>query len=140
MGAMTFRRLDDRTFVAGQIGAEDIAEAMALGVTTIINNRPDGEEPGQPLWVEIEAAARAAGLDCRHIPIAGGFSPDQVEAMAAALDEADGKVLAFCRSGTRSTWLWALARNARGGNGAEIIRQAAAAGYDLSPLAHLLLR
>jgi uncharacterized protein (TIGR01244 family) len=140
MAAMSFRQLDDRTFVAGQIGADDVAEAKALGVTTIVNNRPDGEEPGQPTSAEIEAAARAAGLDYRHIPIAGGFSLDQVEAMAAALDEADGKSLAYCRSGTRSTFLWALARKARGGDGAEIMRQAAAAGYDLSPLEALLMR
>jgi len=135
-----FRKLDERTFVAGQIGASDIAEAKALGVTAIVNNRPDGEEPGQPRSSEIEAAARAAGLAYRHIPVAGGFSLDQVEGMAAALDEADGKVLAFCRSGTRSTFLWALARKARGGDGAEIMRQAADAGYDLSPLQALLSR
>lgn len=135
-----FHALDDRTLVAGQIGADDVAQAKALGVTTIVNNRPDGEEFGQPRATEIEASARAAGLDYRHIPVAGGFSPDQVEAMAAALDEADGRVLAFCRSGNRSTFLWALARKARGGDGAALIRQAADAGYDLSPLQALLLR
>ena len=134
------RALDDRTLVAGQIAAGDMAALAELGVTTIVNNRPDGEESGQPSGAEIEAAARAAGLDYRHIPIAGGFSNDQVEAMAAALDEADGKVLAFCRSGTRSTFLWALARKAVGGDGEEIIRQAAEAGHDLSPLASLLRR
>jgi uncharacterized protein (TIGR01244 family) len=133
-----FRQLDDRTLVAGQIGVADIAEAKALGVTTIVNNRPDGEEFGQPLAAEIEAAAGAAGLDYRHIPVAGGFSLDQVEAMAAALDGAEGKLLAFCRSGTRSTFLWALARKARGGDGEEIMRQAADAGYDLSPIEKLL--
>ena len=135
-----FRRLDDRTLVAGQIGAGDIAEAKALGVVTIVNNRPDDEEPGQPASAEIEAAARAAGLDYRHIPVSGGFSIAQVEAMATALDEADGKTLAFCRSGPRSAFLWALARKAGGGDGAEIMRQAAAAGYDLSPLQGLLMR
>lgn len=135
-----FRALDDRTFVAGQIGADDVAKAKALGVTTIVNNRPDGEEFGQPAAAEIEAATRDAGLDYRHIPVAGGFSPDQVEAMAAALDEADGKTLAFCRSGTRSTFLWALACKAQGGDGAEIMRRATEAGYDLSPLQGLLMR
>ncbi|MGQ0661437.1 TIGR01244 family sulfur transferase [Sphingosinicella sp.] len=135
-----FRRLDTRTFVAGQIGAGDIAEARALGVTMIVNNRPDGEEPGQPTSTEIAGAARAAGLDYRHIPVAGGFSLDQVEAMAAAMEEAEGKVLAFCRSGTRSTCLWALARKTRGGDGAEIMQEAAEAGYDLSPLQDFLMR
>jgi uncharacterized protein (TIGR01244 family) len=134
-----FCRIDDATFVAGQIGLEDIAEAAALGVTMIVNNRPDGEEPGQPPSVEIEASARAAGLDYRFIPVAGSFSTQQVDAMATALAEADGKTLAFCRSGTRSTYLWAMARKAQGADGAALIARAEAAGYDLSPLRpHLL--
>lgn len=135
-----FRRLDERTLVAGQIGADDVGRAIALGVTAIVNNRPDGEEPGQPTSAAIEAAARAAGLDYRHIPVAGGFSLDQIEAMKQALDDPAGLTLAFCRSGTRSTYLWALARKAGGGDGAAIVRQAADAGYDLSPLRALLVR
>ena len=133
MAGMTFRRLDERTFVAGQIAADDIAEARALGVTAIVNNRPDGEEAGQPASAQIEAAARSAGLDYRHIPVAGGFSREHVEAMAAALDH-DGKTLAFCRSGTRSTFLWALAEASRGQSGVKLVEQAAAAGYDLTPI------
>lgn len=102
----------------------------------IVNNRPDGEEPGQPAAAEIEAAARAANLGYRHIPVAaGGLSSDLVQAMAEAMDEADGTVFAFCRSGTRSTYLWALARSRQGAGGDELIERAAAAGYDLSPLA-----
>jgi len=135
-----FPRIDDATFVAGQIGPEDVAEAAALGVTMIVNNRPDGEEPGQPPSAEIEAAARAAGLDYHHVPVVGGIAPEQVAAMATALEEADGTVLAFCRSGTRSTYLWALARKAQGADGAALIAQAEAAGYDLSPLRYHLLR
>jgi uncharacterized protein (TIGR01244 family) len=125
-------RLDPSTFVSGQIAPADVAEAAAAGVKTIINNRPDGEEPGQPTHAEIEAAATAAGLAYRHIPIAGGFSQDQVDAMAEALDE--GPALAFCRSGTRSTYLWALARARRGDDASILARQAAEAGYDLSPI------
>ena len=128
-----FRRLDDRTFVAGQIAPEDMAAIAALGITTVVNNRPDGEEPGQPASAKIEAAARAAGLDYHHIPVAGGFSREQVEAMAEALDH-DGRTLAFCRSGTRSTFLWALAEASRGQSGVKLIEQAAAAGYDLTPI------
>ena len=133
-----FKRLDDRIFVTGQIGPGDLAEVKALGVTMIVNNRPDGEEPGQPLSAQIEAATLAAGLGYRHIPVAGGFSADQVEAMAAALAEANGRTLAFCRSGTRSTYLWALAEASRGRDGEELIECAAVAGYDLMPIAHLL--
>ena len=107
------RALDDRTFVAGQIAPGDLAGIAAAGIALVVNNRPDGEEPGQPSGAEIEAAARSAGLDYRHIPVAGGFPAEAVEALAAALDEAEGKALLFCRSGARSTHLWALARAGR---------------------------
>ena len=132
---MIFRALDDDMLVAvRQLRAEDVAEAAALGVTTIVNNRPDGEEPGQPAAAEIEQAARAAGLGYRHLPVAGAVSPSQVQAMAALLEESSGKLLAFCRSGTRSTYLWALARARQGADADQLIVQARAAGYDLAPL------
>ena len=123
------KELDSTTFVSGQIAPEDIA---ALGVATIINNRPDGEEPGQPTSGAIEAAAHAAGIDYRHIPVAGGISQPQVAQMADALAQAKGPVLAFCRSGTRSTYLWALARARLGDDAEDLTMKAAAAGYDLS--------
>ena len=126
--------LDGRTFVAGQIGPADMAGIEAAGVTLIVNNRPDHEEPGQPTTQEIRAAAEAAGLDYRDIPVAGGISDTQIEAMAQALDAAQGKLLAFCRSGTRSTFLWSLARASRGADAEQLITQAAAAGYDLAPI------
>ena len=130
---MTFRRLDESTLVAiRQFTAADIVEAASAGIRLIVNNRPDGEEPGQPTSAEIGAAAGAAGLDYRHIPIAGAFPPEQVEAMARALEQ--GPVLAFCRSGTRSTYLWALARAKRGAAAGESVAAAAAAGYDLAPI------
>jgi uncharacterized protein (TIGR01244 family) len=130
------RQLDFRTFVSGQISAADLA-SLPEGVVRIINNRPDGEEPGQPSSAEIEAAARGAGLDYRHIPIAGGFSESHVAAMADAL-AGEGGVLAFCKSGTRSTFLWALAETRRGAEGGDLIAKAAAAGYDLSPIRRLI--
>jgi uncharacterized protein (TIGR01244 family) len=131
---MTFRKLDEAMFVAGQIAPRDVDEAAKAGIVSIINNRPDGEEPGQVAGAAIEAAAQAAGIAYRHIPVAGGFSADQVAAMADSLDSANGPVLAFCKSGTRSTFLWALARAQGGADGATLIAQAAAAGYDLAPL------
>jgi uncharacterized protein (TIGR01244 family) len=128
-----FRRLDESTLVSTrQITPPDMTEAAAAGAKMVINNRPDGEEVGQPGGAEIEAAAKAAGLAYRHIPVAGGFSQAQVEAMAEALE--NGPVLAFCRSGTRSTFLWALARARRGAPAAALVEAAAAAGYDLGPL------
>jgi uncharacterized protein (TIGR01244 family) len=130
-----FRTIDPSIAVAGQIRPEDVAEAARQGFTAIVNNRPDGEEPGQPAGAEIAAAAAAAGLGYHAIPIDhSGFSDAQVEAMAAALAAAPGPVLAFCRSGTRSTFAWALARARAGEDGASLRAQAAAAGYDLSAL------
>jgi uncharacterized protein (TIGR01244 family) len=135
---MKAAKLDEHTLVAGQIQPSDIAAAKNAGVSTIVNNRPDGEEPGQPTAETIGAAAREAGLRYIHIPIAGGFSPDQVEAMAGALESAEGKTLAFCKSGTRSTYLWALARARAGANPEDLVGQAAVVGYDLTPLLPLM--
>lgn len=129
------RQLDDHTLVAGQVTAADLPSLAAQGITTIINNRPDEEEPEQPSGTEIAAAAEAAGLRYHHIPVAGGFSEHQVADMAEALSGAEGRTLAFCRSGTRSTFLWALARKRQGADGQELITRAAEAGYDLRPIA-----
>lgn len=134
------RALDESTFVAGQIRPEDIAAAAVEGVTMIVNNRPDFEEAGQPEGAEIEAAALAAGLDYRFIPVSSGISEAQIVAMAEALEAAGGKALAFCRSGTRSTMLWALARARLGEKGESLARKAAAAGYDLPPIKGFLDR
>jgi uncharacterized protein (TIGR01244 family) len=125
------KRLDGRVQVSGQIRPEEIA---GLGVAMVINNRPDREEPGQPSSEEVEAAARAAGVEYRHIPMAGALSLPLVAQMADALAAADGEVLAFCKSGTRSTYLWALARARAGDDPEALVSKAAAAGYDLSPI------
>ena len=130
-----FRTLSDRVLASPQILPADIADAQAQGVTLVINNRPDGEETGQPEGAEIEAAARAAGLDYLAIPVSGaGMSAPQVAAMAEALARTEGKVLAFCRSGTRSTLLWSLAQAQGGRDPEDIAAAAAAAGYDVSPV------
>jgi uncharacterized protein (TIGR01244 family) len=125
-----FRRLSEQVLVAGQIGPEDVT---AAGVSIIVNNRPDGEEPGQPSSSEIEAASHEAGLAYHHVPVSGGITPEAIDRMAALLDEGV-PLLLFCRSGSRSTWLWALAEARRGADGDALIAQAAAAGYDLEPL------
>jgi len=134
-----FRKVDDSISVAGQLAPEDIAEAARQGFTFIINNRPDDEQPGQPSGAEMEAAAKAAGLGYAAIPIThAGFTEEQVTAMAAALETAPGPVLAFCRSGTRSTFVWALARARAGEDPASLAAKAAGAGYDLTPIGPLL--
>jgi uncharacterized protein (TIGR01244 family) len=128
-----FRKLDDRVSVAGQIAPADLAEARAQGFTAIVNNRPDGEQPGQPGGAEIAAAAASAGLAYAAIPVgAAGLNEAQVSAMADVLAQADGPVLAFCRSGTRSTYLWALARARLGDDPDGLVEKAAAAGYDIA--------
>ena len=134
-----FRTLTDTIFVAPQIDVDAVAAARAAGVTLIINNRPEDESPDQTPGAEIEAAARAAGLDYVAIPVGhAGFSQPQVDAMAAALGNAQGKILAYCRSGTRSTLLWALAQASEGAQPEVLAESAAAAGYDLSPIRAML--
>jgi uncharacterized protein (TIGR01244 family) len=134
-----FKRLDEQTLVAGQISVADLEEARRHGVTMIVNNRPDGEDPGQPTSAEIEAAAEAAGLDYRHIPIARGLGPAQIEEMISALSErGDGKMLAYCRSGMRSTLAWAVACREQGAGREELEEKAARAGFSLGAVDHLL--
>lgn len=134
-----FRKLTDRVFVAPQINADAIAAAKDLGVTLVINNRPEDESADQTPGPFIEAAATEAGMDYIAIPVThAGFAEWQVTAMAEALEKTDGKILAYCRSGTRSTLLWALARASKGDHPAMLAEQAADAGYDLSPVTAMM--
>lgn len=132
------RQLDDKVVVSGQIRPEDVADLKRQGIATIVNNRPDGEEPGQPLGADIERAAREAGIAYRSIPIVRGIGPADVESMQEALAECPGKLLAFCRSGTRSAYAWAVARAREGVPPEDVAERAARAGVDISPVAHLL--
>lgn len=128
-----FRRVTDSLSVSPQIGIDDLDRAASEGFVLVINNRPDDEEPGQPSSAQIEAAARAAGLGYVHVPVRGGPTPDQVEAVRRAVESAEGPVLAFCRSGTRSIVTWSLGQAASGAADRDtLVRQGAAAGYDLS--------
>lgn len=131
------RQLEDGMYVSGQILPEQLPGLAAHGIAMIVNNRPDGEAADQPAAAEIEAAAHAAGLAYRSIPVAQ-LTPEAIEEMREALAAADGPVLAFCRSGTRSTYLWALARSLAGAEGDQLVASAAAAGYDLSPIRRFL--
>jgi uncharacterized protein (TIGR01244 family) len=136
---MTFISLTDDVFVAPQIDSAAVASAHQHGITLIINNRPEDESHDQTPGAEIEAAARAAGINYVAIPIGhSGFSQPQVDAMVAALETAEGKVLAYCRSGTRSTLLWALAEAKTGADPTLLSDIAGQAGYDLSPIRPLL--
>ena len=134
-----FRQLDEKTLVGGQISPADMDEVKRHGVTMIVNNRPDAEDPCQPTSAEIRAAAEAAGLAYRHVPIVRGMGPTDIEAMRRAMRETgDGKLLAFCRSGNRSALAWAVARAEDGADPDELRRRAEEAGFNLAPVANLL--
>lgn len=131
-----FRKITDSLHVAPQITVADVDAAKALGVRLIVNNLPEDESADQTPGDAIAAAAAAAGIAYVAIPVThAGFSLAQVEALDAALAEAgDAPVLAYCRSGTRSTLLWALTEARRGTSPDTIAAQAAAAGYDVGPI------
>lgn len=132
---MDIRKINDRVSVSGQILPSDVETIKQAGFVSIINNRPDGEAPDQPTGAEIATAAQAAGLGYYEIPLGReGVTPDMVTATRTALEESDGPVFAFCRSGTRSTTLWALSQ-AGTDTSDTIIDSAAKAGYDMSHLA-----
>lgn len=133
------RQLDERTMVSGQVAPHEVAALAGQGVTMLVNNRPDGEEPGQPLAADIEAAAKAAGISYCFVPIIRGIGPADVESMQEAMRAAgDGKLVAFCRSGTRSALALALAQRGEGASRDEVEQKLTGAGVDPGPIAHLL--
>lgn len=120
--------------VTEQVTPEQIRAAKATGFRAIINSRPDREEAGQPLSAELEAAAKAAGLDYYYIPvIPSQFGDAQIEAFCDAAGSCRKPALAFCKSGMRAISLWALSQAGRLTTD-EILRQAGACGYDLTSL------
>jgi uncharacterized protein (TIGR01244 family) len=111
---MEYRPINDNYAVAGQITPAQVAEIKAAGFKSVICNRPDAEQPGQPTAAEIKAAVEAAGLTFRHIPVVSGhITGDDVDKTAAALAELEGPVFAYCRSGSRSTNLFMMAQQRR---------------------------
>ncbi|GJL92098.1 TIGR01244 family sulfur transferase [Hyphococcus sp.] len=135
-----FTLLGDGFFVSPQITPAEVKIAAQEGFGLVVNNRPDGEMPGQPTSAEIEAAAHAAGLAYVHIPVDGrGISMSHISALKTALNNVENKkTLAYCRSGTRSAFVRAYLQAALGREAGEIIAEAAAAGYDISGHAQAL--
>lgn len=132
---MAHKSLAPGISVTTQVTPDAIAAAKAAGFRTIINNRPDREEPGQPSSAELAAKAAAAGMEYHHIPVVPGqFGDAEIEAFCDAMGGCGKPALAFCKSGMRATSLWALSQAGKRPS-AEILRQAAACGYDLTPLA-----
>ena len=112
MSQLPIRPIADDVCVAPQLGPDAMAEAARLGFRSVVNNRPDFEHgPDQPTHAAIEAAARAAGLEYRFLPVDGAYqSPQQIEAFARLMAELPRPVLLFCRSGARSTRLFMAAQ------------------------------
>ncbi|MBE1203364.1 TIGR01244 family sulfur transferase [Aminobacter carboxidus] len=112
---MEYRQITDDYSVSGQITPEEVAAIKAAGFKSVICNRPDDEQPGQPSADSVKAAVEAAGLAFRYIPvISGAMTGDNVADMADALDEMDGPVFAYCRSGTRCTNLYMAIQQSKG--------------------------
>ena len=137
---MAFKVLTESLQVWGQLNPDDIETAAAAGITCIINNRPDGEEPGQPNGDDLQAIAEDKGITWVSVPvIPGQMSMTEVEGMAAALAGAKGPVLAYCRTGTRTTNLWGLATAfTKQMQPDDIMNAAKGAGYDLAPVYPIL--
>ncbi|MCX7514161.1 TIGR01244 family sulfur transferase [Frateuria sp. STR12] len=132
---MQIRKLTANISVSPQILPGELADLATAGFRSVINNRPDGEADDQPTSAEMADAALAHGLAYRHIPVVPGqYQPDMIDAMARAIDELPAPMLAFCRTGTRSTSLWAL-QAARAADADVVVRIAGDAGYDLAALA-----
>ena len=110
--SLPFTRHSEQFATLGQLMPEDLAEVAAMGYQSVINNRPDGEGgPGQPTSAQMAQAAQAAGLTYAYLPVVPGMiTPDQARSFAQWLGQQPGPVLAFCRSGARSTQLREMAR------------------------------
>ena len=111
---MDIRQINEEYSVSGQITADDLAEIKSLGFKSIVCNRPDDEEAGQPSFAAIEAEAKALGLEMRYVPVGKtGVEHSQVTQFVDALDELDRPMLAYCRSGARSTAIYGKAQHIR---------------------------
>jgi uncharacterized protein (TIGR01244 family) len=127
---MKIVKLTDSIGVSGQITADKVNDIAAAGYKVLINNRPDGEEGGQPASSDIARAAEAAGLEYHYLPItAMTFPGPNFDHMSDLLDDAARPVLAFCRTGTRCTNLWVASRHETSREQAR--QHALQLGYDL---------
>ena len=137
---MTIKPLSPNVSVMPQIEATDIADLAARGFKSIIGNRPEGEAPDQPAWSSLVAETALHGMAARQVPVVPGqIGSNDVDHFAAALREMPAPIAAFCRTGTRSAMLWALA-NPDALSVDERIATAAAQGYNLAPLSSRMQR
>jgi uncharacterized protein (TIGR01244 family) len=112
---MDIRQINDEYSVSGQITADELDQIKAMGFQSIVCNRPDEEEPGQPAFSDIEARAKELGLQIRHIPVGRmGLTPEGVSQMLDAVEDLPKPMLGFCRSGARSTAIYDQSQRLRG--------------------------
>lgn len=131
---MHMKELSSRVFVSEQITTTDIGVASAQGIKTIINNRPDDEAPGQPKSADLAAAAAELGMQFVDLPVvAGQITDENIEQFESAYPDLEAPVLMFCRTGGRSTALWAL-NEAKTLDVDTVLATASDAGYDLSAM------
>jgi len=135
-----FNYLTEQLAVAGQLQPQDIQRAYAAGFKTIINNRPDAEEVDQPSNLLVQQAAVQLGLDYHFMPVLSSqLTDDNIAEFSKLLPQLETPILMFCRTGTRCTYLWALAEAAN--QDVELLAvQAQQAGYDLSGISARLLQ
>lgn len=133
-----FRTITPNFSASPQISVADVAQAAQNGFVSIICNRPDHEDGGQIEAATIAKACAEHGLSFTHIPISGGIPEEAIPKMREALAASSGPVLAYCRSGTRSTNLWALAEASAGAVPEELVEAGGRGGYDLRGLLPLL--
>lgn len=133
---MSITTLTDQYSVSAALDEAGIAAAAQLGFKSLINNRFDGESPGQAPSEAVAAMAAAHGMTYYHIPVFSGPDPsDDIAALAAALGDAPGPVLAYCLSGKRSVVLWAMAQVRTAVlSPDEVIAACSEAGFDVSGL------
>jgi len=130
---MTPKVINQALSVSEQIKAEDVTTIAAAGFKSIICNRPDGEGVDQPVFAEIEAAAKVAGLVAVYQPIVSGKVGDEdAVAFGKLMDALPKPIFAYCRTGTRSTTLWSLSEGSRGHALPDVLAATKAAGYDMT--------
>ena len=130
---LSLQQLDERVVVSGQLEPRDMKDVAAAGFVAVVNNRPDGEALfGQPRTADLQRAAEAAGLVFLDLPFSGPrAAPEQVRALATLLAEREGRILAFCKSGMRSSLLWGATAIAAGKSVDEVLNVAHRAGHNL---------
>ena len=132
---MDVRKLDDRLAVSPQIALDDVQTIAGLGYRTLVCNRPDGEDAGQPEFEQIAAAARAAGMETVFLPVTSAtMGIDPARQFADILAAGEGPVFAYCRTGTRCTMLWTISGVLAGTPKEELREAAARNGYDMTNL------